>query len=126
MRQRRPGPHRERGVTFLGWLVLLLPIGIILYGCIRLTPVYMEYMAIARTFDNVSQEFKGEQADSRTIRTSIERHFDIDDVTSIDRNQVQIVKTGTGYTVRANYVRSVPFIANISLSAAFSKEAKIE
>lgn len=126
MRHRRPGPHRQRGVTFLGWLFLLLPIGILLYGAIRLTPVYLEYMSIARTLETVAKEFNGEQADARTIRLSIERHFDIEDVKSIDKNQVQIVKDGTGFTLHANYVRAVPFVYNVSLSATFDKVARVD
>ena len=126
MRQRRPGPHRERGVTFLGWLVLLVPIGIILYACIRLTPVYLEYMAIARTLETVSKEFKGEQVEMGSIRVAIERHFDIEDVKSIDKNQVEIQRQGTGYALHAHYAVPVPFISNISLLATFDKATKVE
>ena len=38
--------QNERGVTFLGWVILLLPAALVLYAGIRLTPVYLEYMKV--------------------------------------------------------------------------------
>jgi len=66
--------HRERGVTFLGWIVLLIPVALVLYAGIRLTPVYLEYMKIARTLEQVSEENQGETVDPRALRGAIEAH----------------------------------------------------
>ena len=51
--------HRERGVTFLGWVVILLPVALVLYAGIRLTPVYLEYMKVARTLEQVQRRVQG-------------------------------------------------------------------
>lgn len=118
--------RRERGVTFLGWIFLLIPVGLVLYAGIRLTPIFLEYMKIARTLEQVSEEFKGDQAEARAIRTAIERRFDIEDVRVIDRNDVKITKEGSGYVVQANYVDTAPFISNIALLVEFDKTVQIE
>ena len=43
----------QRGVTFLGWLLLLTPVAIVIYAGIRLTPVYLNYMRVARSLDRL-------------------------------------------------------------------------
>jgi len=118
--------HRERGVTFLGWCFLLLPVALVLYAGIRLTPLYLEYMKVARTLEQVAEEFKGDSVDARSIRLAIERRFDIEDVRVIDRNDVKIVKDGDAYTVEASYTDFAPYMAQISLQVEFSKVVTIE
>lgn len=121
--------HRERGVTFLGWVVLLLPMALVFYAGIRLTPVYLEYMKIARTLEQVADEYQGEQAEAQAIRRSIERRFDIESVTVLnprDASHIRIRKEGSGHVVQAAYVDSVPFIRNVSLQVEFNKVVKIE
>lgn len=121
--------QRERGVTFLGWVVLLLPVALVLYAAIRLTPVYLEYMKIARTLEQVAEEFKGDALEARNIRLAIERRFDIESVTVLnarDATDIKIEKDGEGYLVQAAYTDSAPFISHISLLVEFDKVVKIE
>lgn len=121
--------HRERGVTFLGWLFLLIPMALVLYAGIRLTPLYLEYMKIARTLEQVSEEFKGEQVEVMQLRNAIERRFDIESVTVLnprDASHVRIRKEGSGQTVSVSYTDAAPFMSNISLQVEFNKVVKIE
>jgi hypothetical protein len=121
--------HRERGVTFLGWLFLLTPMALVLYAGIRLTPAYLEYMKIARTLEQVSEEFKGEQPDLMQLRNAVERRFDVESVTVLsarDANDVRIRKEGSSHTLEVNYIDTAPFISNVSLQVEFKKVVKIE
>ena len=71
----------ERGVTFLGWVIILVPVALVLYAGIRITPLYLEYMKVARTLEQVRDELKGDQPDLAAIRNAIEKRFDVEDVT---------------------------------------------
>jgi hypothetical protein len=121
--------NRQRGVTFLGWVFLLAPMALVVYAAIRLTPVYLEYMKIARTLEQVSEEFKGEAVEAQSIRLAVERRFDIESVTAInvrDAESLIIAKEGSGYKVEAVYAEAVPFISNVSLLVEFDKVVQIE
>ena len=117
--------HRQRGVTFIGWLFLLVPIGILLYAAIRLTPLYLEYMNIARTLEQVKTEYSGNAPTSTAIRVSIEKHFDIENVHSITKNDVEIKAQGGITTVHVFYEAPTPLFANISLVVSFDKSVDI-
>jgi hypothetical protein len=118
--------HRERGVTFLGWIVILVPMALVLYAAIRLAPLYLEDLKIKRTLQQVSEEFKGDAIDPRSLRVAIERRFDIESVTVINKNDVKITKEGTGYTLEAAYDAEAPFISNILLVVAFDTVVKVD
>ena len=119
----------QRGVTFLGWVFILVPVALVVYAGIRLSTVYLEYMKIARTLDQVRDELKGDQPDAAMIRNAIEKRFDIEDVnvmTVRDADKLKITKQGSGYKVEAVYQDSVPYISNVSLQVKFDKVVQIE
>lgn len=121
--------HRQRGVTFLGWVVLLTPMAILLYAGIRLTPVYLEYMKIARSLEQVRDEHNGNNTEARQLRSAIERRFDVEDVRIIDAlnaQDVKIQKRGNGYTVSTAYTADAPLFANMYLSVDFTKTVTID
>lgn len=119
----------QRGVTFLGWLFLLTPMALVLYAAIRLLPVYMEYMKIARTLEQVQEEFKGDQIDVYSLRTAIEKRFDIESVnvmTVKDVDKLKITREEDHYVVQAVYTHSVPYIQNVSLQVNFDKKVIVD
>jgi hypothetical protein len=121
--------RHQRGVTFLGWIIILFPVALVVYAGIRLSTVYLEYMKITRTLEQVSEELKGDQADAGAIRTAIERRFDIEDVNVIgarDPDKLKISKVASGYKVEAVYQATVPYISNVSLQVNFDKVVQIE
>ena len=113
--------HRERGVTFLGWLVILAPVALVLYAGIRLVPVYLEYMKIARTLEQLTSESIGDGSDPRSLRYSIEKRFDVEDVHVITAQDVKITKEAAGFKVQASYEATAPYLSNIYLLVVFDK-----
>jgi hypothetical protein len=113
--------HRERGATFLGWVCILVPVALVLYAGIRLVPVYLEYMKIARTLEQLTSESAGDGSDVVSLRYSIEKRFDIEDVHIITPEDIKITKQGNGYRVQAAYEATAPFVSNVYLLVVFDK-----
>jgi hypothetical protein len=59
------------------------------------------------------------------LRKSIERHVDIDMVTAVDSNEIEIKKGGGVFTMRANYEDTVPLVANVSFLLTFDKTVEV-
>ncbi|HZF15632.1 MAG TPA: DUF4845 domain-containing protein [Steroidobacteraceae bacterium] len=117
--------HRQRGVTFIGWIILLLPTAVLIYAGIRLTPLYLEYMNIARTLDQVKNEFDGNAPTASAVRLSIEKHFDIEDVHTVSVKDIEIKPAGHNISVTANYDSWAPLFANLSIVVTFDKTVEI-
>lgn len=118
--------RRQRGMTFIGLLIILALCGVIVYAAIRLVPVYLNYMKIARTMDSVATEFKDSTIDQSSIRNSLARHWEIEDISSVDYNDVTIVRNENGISLHVAYDDKVPYVANISLDVAFDKTVQIQ
>jgi len=113
--------QQQRGMTFLGTVTIIAILGFGLYAGIRLTPVYLEYMKVARALEQVRDEYSSVSTSANMIRNSLARRWSVEDIHSIDYRDVQIRKAGDGFEVRAWYRAEVPFVANVSLAADFDK-----
>ena len=117
--------HRQRGMTFIGLLCVAALVGVIAYAGIRLVPVYLTYMKVARTMQSVATEFKG-TPDEGGMRRSLEKHWYIEDINGVDFKQVEIKKDNGVVTMHIDYDDKVPYVANLSLVANFEKTVKVE
>ena len=115
----------QRGMTLIGLLCVLALVGLVVYAGIRLVPVYLNYLKIARTLEMTATEVKGDNADPGNVRRIIERHWQIEDPTGVDIKDIQITKDDEGMSLHVAYDDAVPYIANVSLSAHFDKTVKI-
>jgi len=111
---------RQRGVTFIGWIVLLTPLAIVGYAGVRLLPVYLNYMKVVRALNLVASDAGG-NSDPRSIRTTIDKHFEIDMVDYPTSKDIKVTRNGGGWDVEAAYDDEAPLFANISLHVVFDK-----
>jgi Domain of unknown function (DUF4845) len=113
--------NRQRGVTAIGWLFLLTPIAIVGYAGIRLAPLYLNYMKVTRALDQVANDLKAGGGDPQGIRSSVDKHFEIDMVEYPTTKDMKITREGAGWTVEMAYDDEAPLFSNISLHVTFDK-----
>jgi len=118
--------HRQRGMTMLGILVLLVVVGAWVYAGIRMAPKYLEYMRVASTLEQVRDEYDSNPGTTEfMLRKAIERRFDIEMVEVITSNDIEIKKDGALFTMRAAYDDTVPLAGNVSFLLEFDKSVEV-
>jgi hypothetical protein len=122
MKQTRFGmAAHQAGATLLGYIILVLFIGVFAFGAIRLTPVYLNYMKVVGVVEGVFEEFDGQNPTRPAIRSSISRRFDVESVSIITYRDVLVTAVDGGFEVAATYDHTAPFIGNISFTVHFDK-----
>jgi Domain of unknown function (DUF4845) len=120
--------RRQRGITLIGWVVLLVPVAIVGYMAIRLIPIYLNYMRVAHSVDATITEMKADDASTlnpQIIRATLGKHFDIESITFPDEKDVAITRDGSGWAIEAKFEDTAPLFGNISLIIDFDKVGKI-
>src|SRR6185503_6837553 len=118
--------RKQRGITFIGWVFLLVPIAIVAYAGIRLAPVYMNYYRVAKTISQVAEEAKGDDTTNAGIlRSALGKRLDIESIEFPDLKDFVIRRDGQQWVIEINYEEPIPFIYNLSLLATFQKTARI-
>ena len=118
--------RRQRGMTFIGLLCILTLLGLIGYAGLRLVPLYLNYMKVARSMDATASELKSDNPDPGAIRRSLEKHWQIEDISTVEAKEVEIVKNEGGVSLHVAYDDAAPYIDNVSLSVHFDKTVKMQ
>ncbi len=112
-------------MTTIGFLILVVFIGLFAFAFIRLTPVYLNYMKVAGVLEGVQEEFSGQNASRGALQTSIARRFSVESISQLTARDIKITANGTGFLVEAVYDHSAPFIGNISFTVHFDKKVQV-
>ena len=116
---------RQRGMTFLGILTILIILGFAFYAGLRAVPVYLEYMEVSRAMEQVRDEHAAIETSAQMIRNSLERRWDVEDIKRIGWKEIDISKTSDGFDVTASYEAEEPFVANVYLLVKFDTTVNI-
>ena len=119
--------HAQRGVTFIGWLILLVPVAIVVYAGIRLAPMYLNYMRVAKSMSQLASEAKSASATNPTeLRNSLAKHFDIESIERPDIKDIDIHREGDHFVAIADYEDVAPLFGNVSLLVQFHKQVDMQ
>lgn len=119
--------HKQRGVTMIGWIFLLVPIAIVGYAAIRVGPEYFNYYKVVKAITDSGKELESDDAlNAQTIRKAIERRFDTGYVNEPTVDTLLISKDGEGnWQVQADYEKTVPLFGNLYMTMSFDKTVVI-
>ncbi len=118
--------HSQRGVTFIGWLVLLTPVAVVGYAAIRVVPMYLNYMRVAKSLTQLVTESNNSTPTADSLRNSLGKHFDIESIEHPALKDIDIHREGEHWVAIAEYEDVAPLFGNISLLLQFSKQVEIQ
>jgi hypothetical protein len=117
--------RHQRGMTFIGLLFVMAMAGFLIYAGIRITPLYLNYMKVSRSMEATAADFKGDSVDQAALRRTLEKHWQIEDIDSVDPKDVEISKDDRGTVLHVAYDDTSPYMANLSLTMHFDKTVTV-
>ena len=119
--------RKQRGVTMIGWVILLVPVALVLYACIRVGPEYFNYYKLVTAMEETAQALKADETLSpQTIRFALDKRFDTGYIDHVQAADIEVAKVDGGWSMTADYDAEVPMFGNLFLVMAFDKTVKIE
>lgn len=118
---------RQAGITFIGWLVLLVPVAIVAYMAIRLIPIYLNNVKVTKAVEQAADESRAEPTVSPgAVRSSISRRFDIEGITHPEIEQIRVARDGGEWVIEVAYDDMVPLFGHINLLVTFDRRVVIQ
>ena len=121
--------RKQRGVTMIGWIFLLVPMAIVIYAAIRVGPEYYEYYKLSTAVTDAAKQMETEEGLSpQKIRGALQRRFDtgyIDDVKAEDLDVTRNAE-GNGWDIVLDYDSTVPLFGNLFLTIDFDRTITIK
>lgn len=110
--------NRQRGLGLWGWIFVLGVIGFTAMVVLQLTPIYLAEMAIQRVVKASADSGGSSLAD---IRKAMKTRWDVEGITTLRVDDIQLLKTPTGRALHYEYEASAPLFYNLSIVAAFEQ-----
>jgi amino acid transporter len=109
----------QRGITLLGLLLIgfVLVLGTVIF--MKLLPEYLEYYAIKKDVKAVASDPGLKAATVADIRLAYAKRANIDQITAVTHQDIDITKDAGNLVISFAYSRKVPLVANISLVIDF-------
>ena len=113
----------NRGITLIGFLVVLCVAGFFAYLAMRLMPMYVEYFGVVKAMEMIRNEPRSAEKSVDEIRRDLTLKFDtqyVDD-NSVPPQAISVRREAGGATLRVAYEKRVNFMYNIDLVGVFDK-----
>ena len=119
--------HKNRGITLIGFLMLLCVLGFFAYLAMRLIPVYVEYFGVVKSLETVKNEPGAATKSVDEIRREVSVLFDTQyvDTADVPVSAIQVKREAGASTLRVAYERRVSFLYNIDLLVSFDKSVNL-
>lgn len=117
--------YHQRGMTAIGWLLVLGLIAFFTLITLRLVPMYLEYSKVTSVLESLQSQ-PGIGNESRAgIISLVSRRFDVNDVRGVDPKLVKISKDRGAMTIGIAYERREHLVGNIDVVASFDKKVEV-
>jgi len=118
--------NRQHGITFVGLVILAVLVGVVGFAGMKVTPMYINNMRLARVLEATAEELNQQGGASNTsIQYAIAKRFSIEDIT-LPKDAIKIAPSKNGWSVRIQYENRAPYIADIWLVVVFDKTVEIK
>ncbi|MGE3538931.1 MAG: DUF4845 domain-containing protein [Candidatus Tectimicrobiota bacterium] len=117
--------QHQRGVTLIGLLIILAPFVLLGYVLMCAAPAYIEAYSVGDALNSLKKEFDLKEKPTGEIYNLLRKRFEVNDIRSIQKEDVKIHKTPNDVSVSVDYETKVPLFGNVALALSFSKKAVI-
>lgn len=110
----------QRGMTLIGFILVLGVVGVFAYMGMKLIPMYSEYYSVKQALAGLAAEPGITDNDPAKIKDLFFRRLYISYAENIKPEHVKIVRKDAGYEMTVNYEVRKQLIANIDVVGKFN------
>jgi hypothetical protein len=118
---------RQAGITFIGWVVLLVPLAIIFIAGLKLFPIYMNHFKVVEALKQTAEANRGRDVVSpSSMRIELEKRFDIEGIEDPSLDSIVIEREDGDWVLVAQYDRETSLMGNLALTVHFDKRVVVQ
>lgn len=118
------GPHRQAGITAIGFLVLVCAFGVLGFAGLKIVPLYLNKMRVEKVLSDMEREFQGSGKNAQAIRYELESRLYVEGL-EIPRNNVSINPVRNGYQVHVQQENRTQFLSDLWFLVMVDEQVEI-
>lgn len=116
----------QRGMTLIGFILVLAVVGVFVYMGMKLIPMYSEYYSVKQALAGLASEPSITTNDPAKIEDLFFRRLYISYAENVKPEHVKIVRKDAGYLMTVDYEVRKPLISNIDVVGKFHAEKELK
>jgi hypothetical protein len=116
---------KQRGLTFISWLVILIVAGFIAMVGIKIAPVYLEHFAVRKSVESLKNEPLISRKPLTEIRKMLMRRLDMNNIRYLGKDQIHLTRAGGVTKITIGYEQRKAIVGNISLVMTFEDSIEL-
>jgi len=114
--------RKSKGLTLIGFLIVLVVVLFFAYAGMRVIPMYLEYQALISAMDKLKNDPMSKSMPPSKIKDSIQRSLWVSYASNNIKNEnIRISKKTDGVNVRVAYEVRKDFLGNIDIVGSFDR-----
>lgn len=114
--------RNQRGMTLIGFVIILAMVGVFIFMGMKLVPMYSEYYAVKQALNEIAKESDISEQDPGRIKDAFFKRLYISYAENVKNENVKIARKDAGYVMTVDYEVRRPLIANIDVVGHFNAE----
>jgi Tfp pilus assembly protein PilE len=110
---------KQRGITLVSFVIVLVVIGFFVYMGMVLGPSYSEYYGVVKSMKSLAAQSNAENADLNRLQIDLQKYFDVGYVESVQGTDLKLIRNKDTNDIDLNYEVRKPFIYNIDFVIKF-------
>ncbi len=117
--------HSQRGLTTIGWLIVIATFGSIVLTGFKILPMYLEFMNVKNTMETVAQNTQLDPKSKRDLWIAINKNLRINSVYDLKQEDFSFSRKDGVTTITVDYEVRKPYVAQLFLGANFVHSVEI-
>ena len=111
--------RKQRGITLLGFIMVVALVAIVALLGFKLFPAYNEYYGVVTAMKSVAAEPGTDKMDLSELQRMLQKRFDVGYVDTVEGKNATLIRGTTGNQLNMNYEYRKPLIYNLDYVAKF-------
>lgn len=116
----RTSAHTQRGITFVGFIMIAVALIFVAITGMKLVPAYIHSAQITRIFKEITSDPAMRDASVGDIKDSYSKRANINYITDITAEDIEITREGGRLSLSASYTVRIPIAGNATLLLEFN------
>jgi hypothetical protein len=117
--------RKQRGLTFISWVVILVVAGFLVMVGIKVTPVYLDHFAVVSALKSVKAEPFAARKSKNELRNMVLKRFNINSIRHIKKEDIKVKSSSGVRIINISYEVRRHIVYNAALVMTFDETVEI-
>lgn len=117
--------RNQQGLTMISWIIVIAFLGFQGVLAMNVIPVYMQDASVKSIVKDLANDSELRTANAKKIREVINKRLRINNIYDIEKENIKIKKSRSGYNVNITYEPRGTLVGNLDYIVTFSHDGVV-